>query len=221
MFQNFFSKHHLVLATESPVPEDETYYMQHHAINTNPEHHTGKFRVVFNASAASSNGVSFNDQQLPGPQLIDNISEFFIRFRMLKYAITADINPIELNFQRVIYRDDKSKPLLEYFYTVVTWGMASASFNAIRALRQCAIDGREQFPAGAKIVLSDFYVDDLLTGSDMQQQLRDAYYQVTELLRTGGFEHSKWTTNDAALALEISQRQNVELNYQLNPVCSE
>lgn len=224
VFQDYRAKQHLVLANESPVPECDSYYMQHHAINTGPEKKNGKFRVVFNASAPSSNGVSFNDQQLPGPKLIDNIGEFFIRFRMRKYAITADIsqmyrqvrvNPIEWNFQRVFYRDHPSEPLLEYVYTVVTWGMASASFNAVRSLRQCAIDGRKQFPAGAEIVLSDFYVDDLLTGGDTQQELREAYHQVTDLLRSGGFELSKWITNDTALAMEISQRQNVELVFPI------
>lgn len=219
VFHDYRAKQHLVLATEPPVSEDQTYYMQHHAINTDPCLGKGKFRIVFNASAPSSNGVSFNDQQLSGPKLIDDIGEFFIRFRMRKYAITADISqmyrqvrvsPIEWNFQRVMYRDNPSQPLLEYVYTVVTWGMASASFNAVRALRQCAIDGREQYPVAAEIVLNDFYIDDLLTGGDTQKQLREAYIQLTELLRLGGFELAKWTTNDAALAVEISQRQNVE-----------
>lgn len=41
--------------------------------------------------------------------------------------------------------------------------MASATFNAVRALRQCAIDEKDRFPIASRAALEDFYVDDFLS----------------------------------------------------------
>lgn len=37
VFQDYRDKRHLVLASERPVSDKNCYYLQHHAINTNPE----------------------------------------------------------------------------------------------------------------------------------------------------------------------------------------
>lgn len=60
----------------------------------------------------------------------------------------------------------------DFWLTVVTYGMASSPYNAVKTVNQCAIDNRCQYPEAADVVLSDFYVDDLFgrfafrTGTD-------------------------------------------------------
>ena len=53
---------------------------------------TTKLRVVFDASAKSSNGISLNDILMVGPTLYPSITDILIRFRSYKVAISADIS---------------------------------------------------------------------------------------------------------------------------------
>lgn len=65
IFDDYRGEKHMVLAPAQPPADADSYYMPHHAINTSSHTPTkGKSRVVFNASGPSSNGVSYNDQQL-------------------------------------------------------------------------------------------------------------------------------------------------------------
>lgn len=201
-------------------PSGRVYYMPHHPINFK-EDSKGKFRVVFNASAASSNGTSFNDQQRSGPKLQADLLEIFLKFRLKRFGLTADIKQMfrqvrvaqeEWNFQRVFWRDESDKPLQEYVITVVSWGMTSAGYNSVRALRQCAIDGQTQFPLGARITLNDFYFDDMLSGAHSEEELMTAKIQITSLLHTAGFELAKWASNSKTISNGDADRdRNVPL----------
>lgn len=151
VFDDYRSKHQMILAPQGIFNDAQGYYLSHHPINTpNGPRNTkkkGKFRVVFDPSVPTSNGVSFNQLQLPGPKLQADLGETLLRFRVDRSALTADIvqmfrqvkvSMLDWNFQRIIWRDSPDEPLSEYVITVVTWGMASAGSNAVRSLRQCA-----------------------------------------------------------------------------------
>ncbi|XP_037930654.1 uncharacterized protein LOC119665504 [Teleopsis dalmanni] len=62
----------------------QAYYIPHHAV-------MAKFRVVFNASAKTSNGISLNDTQLDGPPIQDLLLNLLLRFRQHRIAFTADV----------------------------------------------------------------------------------------------------------------------------------
>lgn len=61
----------------------DAYYIPHHAV-------LEKFRVVFNASARTTNGVSLNDTQHIGPTVQDKLAHIIFRFRRYQYAVVAD-----------------------------------------------------------------------------------------------------------------------------------
>lgn len=210
VFDEYRAMHHMVLAPVKPIDPAASYYIPHHAINVTGN--KGKFRVVFNASAASSTGISLNDQQLAGPRLQDDLVSIFLRFRTKRYGMTADIKQMfrqvniaseHWNYQRVFWRDSPNEELKEYVTTVICWGQTSAGFNAVRAVRQCAIDEQLRLPLGATMALNDLYFDDLLSGAHSESQLLDAYKQISQLLSSGGFELSKWATNNQALVNTI------------------
>lgn len=212
IFDDYRSSGHMIEAPPFFGDPKLVYYMPHHPINYDPKTAKGKFRGVFNASAKSANGTSFNDQQLPGPKLQSDLIEIFLRFRLWKYGMTADIKQMfrqvlialtEYNFQRILWRDEPHHPLKQYFITVVSWGMTSAGYNAVRALRQCAIDGQVQYPLGAEIALNDFYFDDMLSGAATEHDLILRQIEVLELLKTAGFDLSKWSTNSPLLAKKV------------------
>lgn len=84
---------------------------------------------------------------------------------MRQFGLTADIkqmfrqvkvNPLDWNFARVHWRDKPTDELSVFIITVISWGMRSAGFNAVRALRQCAMDEQTRFPIGSRMALEDF-----------------------------------------------------------------
>lgn len=223
VFDDYRALRHMVLAPEKPKNDAESYYLPHHPINVADG--KGKFRVVFNASATTSTGISYNDQQLPGPKLQDDLIAIFLRFRAHRFGMTADIRqmfrqvnvaPDQWNYQRVLWRDSPSDELHEYVITVVCWGQTSAGFNAVRAVRQCAIDERQRFPVGSTIALNDLYYDDMLSGAPTEDEVCNAYHQITQLLRAGGFELAKWATNSSTLAAAIRDELHTEFDIPMD-----
>lgn len=68
------------------------------------------------------------------------------------------------------------------------------------------------FPVAATVVLNDFYVDDLLTGADSLEELRNKKRQIEELLEKGGFPMSKWVTNNGELQGELPNEEVQEID---------
>lgn len=174
-------------------------YIPHHALAP-----PRKFRVVFDASATTTSGRSFNQMQYAGPRLYDNLDVLITRFRMGRYAMTADvckmfrqirILPEQYDLQRILWRETPNEPLREYQLTVVTYGTASAPYLAQRAMMQCANEYASEYPLGAEIVRRNFYVDDMLYSTNERQQLREGKRQIAELLSKGCLELAKWNTN--------------------------
>ena len=50
-------------------------------------------------------------------------------------------------------------------------------------------------PIGSQVVRKDFYVDDLLTGADSIDELDVIRTQVTKILKSAGFNLTKWFSN--------------------------
>ena len=51
-----------------------------------------KLRVIFDASAKTSNGLSLNDTLCVGPTLHPNLDHILLKFRTYKIALTGDIS---------------------------------------------------------------------------------------------------------------------------------
>lgn len=85
-------------------PDDYGYYMPHHAV-IKESSNTTKARVVFDASAKTSNGLSLNDVLMVGPNIQDKLFAHLLRFRTYKYVIIADI---EKMYRQVrVHKDDR------------------------------------------------------------------------------------------------------------------
>ncbi|KAK9703783.1 hypothetical protein QE152_g29075 [Popillia japonica] len=105
-------------------------------------------------------------------------------------------------FQRIVCRDDPTCPLETYELRTVTYGTSSASFLATRALKQLSLEEASSFPVGSKVVATDFYVDDLLTGADTNGTVRKVFTEVNTILK-GGFTLRKWASNDVNLLTKL------------------
>lgn len=215
-FEDYLATGHMIPAPPPPSNCSDAYYIPYHGIFKK------KPRIVFDASSATSTGVSLNDHQLSGPKLQDDLCQTLLRFRLHRYGVSADVakmfrqvqvNKEHWNYQRILWRASPDKPIQDYYITVVVWGIASATFNAVRALRQCAMDEKTRFPIASRMALEDFYVDDFLSGTDDTTSLITLHDQLTQMLQSGGFPLAKWSTNNPELASRFGQRSSSEVQF--------
>lgn len=182
----------------------KTYYMPHHAV-LRPGSSTTKCRVVFDASAKSSpSNHSLNDVLMVGPVVQSELFTVTIRSRKHRYVFKADVakmyrqirhHPDDMRYLRTFWRINPTDHLEILEMTTVTYGTASAPFQATRCLVQLAQDEGEKYPLAAKIIIKDTYVDDVLSGCDTLQEAKEAVIQLKELLNEGKFPIHKWCSN--------------------------
>lgn len=182
---------------------EESFYLPHHAVIKNTST-TTKLRVVFDASARSSSGISLNDKMLTGPTIQQDLWTILLRWRKHKFAFTADIEkmyrqimitPEHQQFQRILWRPDRMRPIQEHVLTTVTYGTNSAPYLAIRTLQQLAQDEQTNYPMASRIAKEDFYVDDLLSGASTIQEAVNIRNELINLLNSGKFKLRKWSCN--------------------------
>lgn len=174
---------------------------------------TTKLRVVFDASSKTSSQISLNDTLMVGPTIQEDLFSILLKFRLNKFAITADITKMyrqvnihkdDRKFQLILWRENPYLPIQTYALNTVTYGTASAPFLAIRCLKEISNIFRNTYPLGSNIIANDFYVDDLLTGADDIETLSQIHREVTQILGSCGFKLSKWHSN-------CNNCENVEL----------
>lgn len=188
-----------------------SYYLPHHGVHK-LDSLTTKLRVVFNGSSVTSTGQSLNSLQMIGPTIQSDLFSVLIRFRQHTYAISADIEKMyrqvyvdeeQRVLQRILWRFAPNDPIEIYNLNTVTYGTASASYLAIRSLIQLGNDIEKTLPKISEIIKRDFYVDDLLSGSDSIESARKICTQLSDTLKTGCFKLRKWISNHSEVLSDI------------------
>lgn len=201
------------------------YYLPHHAVQR-AEAVTTKLRVVFNASAKSSSGLSLNDCMHTGPNLQQDLQSLILNWRIYKYAWTADIEKMyrqimvqeqDQDYQKIIWRESPNQPIKTYQLSTVTYGMKAAPFLAMMTLKKLALDEAEKYPLASKNLQGSYYMDDWICGAhDIktgQKLITDMYL----LLKSGGFLLRKWNSNNPSLLENLNQElsdQNNHFNFK-------
>lgn len=216
-----FMREYIELGHMSLIPYSELkttadtkiFYLPHHAVMKQSSS-TTKLRVVFDGSSKSSTGVSLNEKLDPGPSILQELFSILVRFRKHQIAFAADVEKMfrqvivhedDRDYQRVVWREDSNGPILHFRLNTVTYGTTCATFLAARTLRQIANDLPSDFNDVKKIIRSDFYVDDLLSGCASIKEAVHLQPRIAEGLRTGGFKLRKWVTNSEELLKCIPQ----------------
>ncbi|XP_075155773.1 uncharacterized protein LOC142229117 [Haematobia irritans] len=139
---------------DSPGPIQMCYYLPHHAV-IKPKRTTTKVRVVFNASAPSSNGISLNYVIYTGPVLQNDLTVLILKWRFYKFVLNGDIqkmyrqilvNASHTPFQRILFRENPNNPVQEFELKTVTFGLNCAPYLAIHTIIQLANDVQEKYP---------------------------------------------------------------------------
>lgn len=104
------------------------YFLPHHGV-LNENSITTKLRVVFDASAKSSTGISLNDCLKVGPVVQEELFDILVRFRQHNIVITADIekmyrqvNVSETNrkVQRILWRFNNEMEVQQFTLNTLT-----------------------------------------------------------------------------------------------------
>ncbi|XP_026471164.1 uncharacterized protein LOC113375440 [Ctenocephalides felis] len=191
----------MVLTLEEAA-KNKYYFLPHHPVVK--DNNFDKIRVVFDASAKSTSGISLNNILHTGPKLQQDLFSILVRFRCHQFVFVADIikmyrqirvREADQNYQIILWRETPQDTLKFFKLTTVTYGTASAPYLAMRCLKMLAQNNMTTFTQAALAIEGDCYVDDIITGADSAVELVRLQRDVVELLGKGGFSLHKWSSN--------------------------
>lgn len=211
--QEYIDLGHMSL-NENINADPHSYYLPHHGV-IRESSLTTKLRVVFDASAKTTSGISFNNIQQVGPVVQDDLINILIRFRQHKYVVTSDCEKMyrcclvkedQRCLQQILWRLDPSQKLNSYKLNTITYGTAAAPYLATRCLVQLGKECNE--PLVNETIIHDFFVDDLITGNDSEATLLETCHGVIDQLKTGHFHLRKWRSNSSSILEAIKEDVN-------------
>ena len=186
--QDFFDLGHLQKIQRGEINNSPNFYLPHHCV-LKEDSATTKLRVLFDASARTTFGFSFNDCLLVGPKLQDDLFSILVQIRFFKVALSADVAKMyrqigldgaDRDFHRIFWRFSADGPVETLPMTRVTYGIASSLYHSIRSLRECA--KLSEVPTEVqRAILRDFHVDDILTGGNLIEEAPVLQKQLVEI----------------------------------------
>lgn len=203
------------------VDDGKGYYMPHHAVFKESSL-TTKTRVVFDASAKTSSGVSLNDILMVGPKIQDDLITLLLRFRLHTYVLTADLEKMYRQFlvqendrvyHKLLWKD--AKGIKTFQLNTITFGVASAPYLATRCLHQLAEDEKEKFPLAAKILKNDMYVDDLLTGTSSIEEAQKIRKELSQLVNSARLNFRQWASNEPEILKNVGNN-SINSDFELS-----
>ncbi|GFX72368.1 reverse transcriptase domain-containing protein [Trichonephila clavipes] len=111
--------------------------------------------------------------------------------------IDRDLEPLESEILDLVYDCEDIQINYGYFY-----GIKSAPYLATRSLKQLAIDDGDKYPLASEVIMSDVYMDDLLTGPDDLESGRKLQVQLVSMLKGAGMELHKWSATSGFLCFQ-------------------
>ena len=162
----------------------------------NPDSQSTPFRIVTNTSCKDpKTGKSLNDILAKGPNLLSDPYKILLRFRNRKYAISTDITKAyhglrtgepEMHLRRVVYRKPGETEWKTYGFLCVSFGDICAQSILECCLKKIAKLGRKLDMIAALMVEMDRFVDDLPSGSDLQEVIQRLRGEILENWQTTG-----------------------------------
>ncbi|XP_055622773.1 uncharacterized protein LOC129766279 [Toxorhynchites rutilus septentrionalis] len=168
----------------------------------------GKVRIVWDA-AAKTNGVSLNSMLLIGPDQMTSLVSVLIQFRENKVAICGDLREMfhqvrismdDQDCQRFLWRYNSTD--LEpstYVMQVMTFGACCSPSCAQYIKNMNAEKHAGQYPAAAKAIIKNHYVDDMLASTETEDEAIQLARDVRHVHAQAGFEMRNWISNSPAV----------------------
>lgn len=215
-YSNFMTEYLRLEHMKQFVDEDYSrfnVYLPHHCVVKESSTST-KVRVVFDASAKTDSGVSLNECLNIGPRIQDELFDILLRFRIHNVVIVGDIHKMyrqinvkesDQNYQCILWRNSDSDPIQDFKLQTVTYGTASAPYQACKCLQTLAIVDRDLYPEASIVLLNDFYIDDVITGAVNVKSAIHLRNDLQLLLSRGQFQLTKWISNSPEVLRSIPE----------------
>ena len=193
------------------------HYLPHHAI-IRSDKETTKIRVVYDASARSD-GPSLNNCLHAGPKFDQKILDILLRFCVHRVVVTADIEKAFLmvamarkdrDVLRFLWVDDvfSDQPsLVQLRFARVVFGVSSSPFLLNATIRHHLEQYREVQPRLVEKLSKAAYVDDIITGTDNEEEAHQLFTRSKEMLKEGGFNLRKFCSNSTLLQMKIDSQE--------------
>jgi len=209
-----------VVVEEIQNSSSKTWYLPHHAVISDKK--PGKLRVVFDC-AACYKGESLNDKCHQGPDLNNKLLHVLLRFRQHQLAIMADVEA--MYYQVKVKGEDKDA--LRFLWMEdgkeVTYRMKAHIFGGIwcacvatYAMRRTVKDQGIQDEFVEETINKAFYVDDCLKSVKKREDGEKIVKEVKDVLKEGGFNLTKFVTNDEILLQEIDEEDRAKEVKEFN-----
>lgn len=162
----------------------------------------------------TDNGKCVNEQLASANCKQPDMLTIMIRFRIPKYAFSADIEkmyrqilikPDQRDLLRIVWRNDPSQPMRNYRLKTITYGTANAPYLAIRTLQQLATDIADTYPRASNVNKNHMYVDDAASGEATEKELIETYHELKNAFDSAGFNLRKWCSNSPKLLALIPE----------------
>lgn len=200
-------------------------YLPHHPVIKETSTST-RMRPVFDASRPTTTGKSLNESLLVGPTIQNTLATIIINWRFHRIGCIADVQkmylqvkvgPSDSQYQRIVFRNDPAEPIQDFSLSRLTFGTSCAPFIAIRSVNQLAEEEKSNHPEAANVIFNDAYVDDVISGGDDVQTVQTLQKSLSEMMKKGGFELKKWSSNDNAVLEQIPESDRVvKIPVELN-----
>ena len=139
-----------------------------------------------------------------GPTIQQDLITTLFLFSLNKFALTVNISKMyrlfevdkrDRKYQLILWRNSREEKLQVFQLNTVTYGLSSAPFLAIRSLFYIADKYISSFPLVSKALRDDFYVDDILTGSNNVETLLNKRAELVHVLKQHGLKLTKWSSD--------------------------
>ena len=189
-----------VLESEVEKEVGQVHYLPHRPV-VREDKETTKIRAVFDASCGN-NGPSLSDCLHSGPSMLSKIYDVLLRFRFNKVAILADMKQAFLNvevaaehrdFLRFLWIDMncEGEHLVIYRFLRVVFGVASSPFLLNGTIKNHLEKYKRTDEGLVERLKEDFYVDDLISGSENAENAKIFIERVSKIMSEAGFELRK------------------------------
>lgn len=209
VFKEHLRMGHMKQVSMEDIDMQNSCFLTHHGI-IKESSSTTKFRMVVNASLKSAiTGNSFNDTLEVGENLIPDLIDLILEWRLFEYAFSADIEKMfrqillheeDQKFQLIVWRFRASDSILIFKLTYPCFGLVCSPWLACRTLRQLALEYQKKYPRAAKIIMDKkVYMDDVPSGAHSLKEAKELRDELIQLLKEGGFPLRKWMSNSKEL----------------------
>ena len=213
------------VSDDEESPMGKTWYLPHHPV-MHPQR-PGKVRIVFDCAAKFS-GTSLNDNILQGPDLTNKLLGVLMRFRTEKVAIMGDIEamfhqvrvtPEDRDVLRFLWwpnGDMEAEPVTYKMCVHLfggTWSPSCCTYAVRRTVEESGSKYDEEI---SRAVLRNLYVDDCLKSLESVDAAVRTVSGMKGLLGEGGFNLTKWTSNNKDVLEQIPEADRSKNAKDLN-----